>query len=131
MYACRRLSAQELHFVDAPHVLPLGEGQQVAMRAWWRHWNLEADLSSQASKSQQQLQVGPGHASAHASAHSPVAALQAGSAMIAHQQQCTSRAAAQALQELTGHSARLWRTMPSTGQHPHHQLDPCLVCSAL
>ena len=58
MYACRRLSAQELHFVDAPHVLPLGEGQQVAMRAWWRHWNLEADLSGQASKSAQEAHVG-------------------------------------------------------------------------
>lgn len=28
--------SQELCFVDAPHTLPLEEGQQVAMRAWWR-----------------------------------------------------------------------------------------------
>ncbi|GLI71345.1 hypothetical protein VaNZ11_016507, partial [Volvox africanus] len=30
----------ELHFVSAPHELPLAEGQTVSMRAWWRHWNL-------------------------------------------------------------------------------------------
>jgi hypothetical protein len=27
--------------VDAPHELPLQPGQTVAMRAWWRHWNLQ------------------------------------------------------------------------------------------
>eukprot|EP00873_Tetraselmis_striata_P034076 jgi/Tetstr1/454340/TSEL_004018.t1 len=33
----RRLEPEaELCFVDAPHTLPLEEGQQVAMRAWWR-----------------------------------------------------------------------------------------------
>ncbi|GIM17086.1 hypothetical protein Vretimale_19624, partial [Volvox reticuliferus] len=30
----------ELHFVSAPHELPLAEGQTVAMRAWWRPRNL-------------------------------------------------------------------------------------------
>ncbi|GIL60694.1 hypothetical protein Vafri_15225, partial [Volvox africanus] len=29
----------ELHFVNAPHELPLAEGQTVAMRTWWRPWN--------------------------------------------------------------------------------------------
>lgn len=33
---------QDLHFADAPHELPLAEGQAVPMRAWWRHWALEA-----------------------------------------------------------------------------------------
>jgi hypothetical protein len=26
--------------VDAPHELPLADGQAVAMRCWWRHWGL-------------------------------------------------------------------------------------------
>ncbi|GFR42958.1 hypothetical protein Agub_g3955, partial [Astrephomene gubernaculifera] len=30
----------DLHFASAPHELPLSEGQSVAMRTWWRHWNL-------------------------------------------------------------------------------------------
>jgi dienelactone hydrolase len=31
---------QDLHFVSAPHTLPLQDGQSIAMRAWWRHWNV-------------------------------------------------------------------------------------------
>jgi hypothetical protein len=31
------LSAQTLHFVDAPHTLPLAPGNGVPMRAWWRN----------------------------------------------------------------------------------------------
>jgi hypothetical protein len=31
---------QDLHFVSAPHSLPLQDGQSIAMRAWWRHWNV-------------------------------------------------------------------------------------------
>eukprot|EP00798_Chlamydomonas_sp_ICE-L_P021724 gene21724-28743_t len=33
----------ELHYMDAPHCLPLQKGQMVAMRCWWRHWGLCAD----------------------------------------------------------------------------------------
>lgn len=34
------LCLQDLHFVSAPHTLPLQDGQSIAMRAWWRHWNV-------------------------------------------------------------------------------------------
>jgi hypothetical protein len=28
---------QTLHYVDAPHLLPLSQGHSVPMRSWWRH----------------------------------------------------------------------------------------------
>ena len=38
---------QELHFAEAPHELPLVEGQSVPMRAWWRHGGLiDCELQS-------------------------------------------------------------------------------------
>lgn len=33
---------QDVEFVDAPHELPLADGQAVPMRAWWRHWALDS-----------------------------------------------------------------------------------------
>ena len=33
----------DVDFADAPHLLPLADGQAVAMRCWWRHWALGHD----------------------------------------------------------------------------------------
>lgn len=51
------LLLQELHFVSAPHTLPLQEGQDVAMRAWWRHWNVsDSEPAALVQQAQQQQQ---------------------------------------------------------------------------
>ena len=34
---------QTLHFVDAPHLLPLAAGQSVPMRSWWRHGSMATE----------------------------------------------------------------------------------------
>jgi hypothetical protein len=67
---CRR--PQELHFVDAPHQLPLAEGQQVAMRAWWRHPSLGAGPGGHPGEGGAEGEV---HAPARASAASAAAAV--------------------------------------------------------
>jgi len=38
----------ELYFVESPHTLPLDEGKQVAMRAWWR-WDAREEASEDSS----------------------------------------------------------------------------------
>jgi dienelactone hydrolase len=47
---------QDLHFVSAPHTLPLQEGQAVPMRAWWRHWHVSPSDEPQHLNEQQQQQ---------------------------------------------------------------------------
>lgn len=44
---------QELHFVSAPHTLPLQDGQSIPMRAWWRHWNIGTTESANETQQQQ------------------------------------------------------------------------------
>jgi hypothetical protein len=54
LVTCTHLQ-QVLHFVDAPHELPLQPGQDaqdVLMRAWWRHPGIQADGPQQQDGSQ-------------------------------------------------------------------------------
>jgi len=62
MLTCFFVFAQALHFIDAPHLLPLFEGQSVPMRAWWRHRGIlsaddddEEEMGEQVERNQQRL----------------------------------------------------------------------------
>lgn len=62
--ACTHPSVlQDLHFVSAPHTLPLQHGQTVPMRAWWRHWN----IGTEEPAGQQQQQTGGDASNANSS----------------------------------------------------------------
>ncbi len=53
----RKLSGlANLHFPDAPHELPLQDGQSVAMRTWWRHPHLDAQQHQEQQGQQPQPQ---------------------------------------------------------------------------
>lgn len=45
---------QDLHFVSSPHELPLSPGQSVAMRSWWRHWNLPTHDQDESEQGQEE-----------------------------------------------------------------------------
>ena len=62
-YFLQNSIAQTLHFVDAPHLLPLAEGQSVPMRAWWRHrgiLNADEDEDTKDGEDEGQEQAGAG-----------------------------------------------------------------------
>ncbi|KAF8071272.1 GTP-binding protein [Scenedesmus sp. PABB004] len=66
----------DLHFVSAPHTLPLVEGQAVPMRAWWRHWHVSP--ADEPPQQQQEAAPPPAVLGRQASLQSAeVAALQA------------------------------------------------------
>eukprot|EP00198_Chlamydomonas_reinhardtii_P003635 XP_001692971.1 predicted protein [Chlamydomonas reinhardtii] len=44
----------DLHFVSSPHELPLSPGQSVAMRSWWRHWNLPTHDQDESEQGQEE-----------------------------------------------------------------------------